>query len=365
MAFRVLMVSPYNHFYSSYPEVQKMMSNIEDKGGMAIIDVSPHIGLLTLAAHTDAEIVYVDERYSQLPLEKDYDLVAISALTHQFRRAIEIANHYRGKKSQVILGGTFPSLSPEMARPYVDSIVKGHAIHIWPQIVKDAQNHRLSPLYADAHPAFTFPVPRYDLVDPAHYRSVAITVGEGCPHGCEFCSIPVYQGKTYRHRSTEEIVRDLEAILKRWPKRPFIFFSDENLFTDRAFIKELLHALIPYRIKWSGKTFVDIFRDAEMLSLIKKSGGQRLLIGFESVSVENLNEIDPEHWKAGYLPLYHEAIETIQSYGISIMGQFLLGLDQDSPETFSRLEQFVSAANLSTPLINFPRSTEFCGSLLQ
>jgi radical SAM superfamily enzyme YgiQ (UPF0313 family) len=53
-----------------------------------------------------------------------------------------------------------------------------------------------------------------------------------------------------------------------------------------------------------------------------------------------------------------EAVEKIQSYGISVNGCFILGLDTDTQETFKETEAFIKASGLSevqiTLLTPFP-----------
>ena len=52
--------------------------------------------------------------------------------------------------------------------------------------------------------------------------------------------------------------------------------------------KEFYRALIPLKIRWVSQASINVAHDEELLQLLKASGCQGLLIGFESLNPENL-----------------------------------------------------------------------------
>ena len=72
-----------------------------------------------------------------------------------------------------------------------------------------------------------------------------------------------------------------------------------------------------------------------MLGLMRDSGCQQVLIGLESPGRMSLEGIELKtNWKAHQQDAYAAAIAKIQSYGITVNGCFILGLDGDAPEVF-------------------------------
>jgi radical SAM superfamily enzyme YgiQ (UPF0313 family) len=81
--------------------------------------------------------------------------------------------------------------------------------------------------------------------------------------------------------------------------------------------------------------------------MIHDSGCAQVLIGFESVSKSSLNGLEMRHnWKANQLHTYRQAINTIQSYGISVNGCFILGLDSHDQAIFDQVFNFVAQTGL-------------------
>jgi len=92
---------------------------------------------------------------------------------------------------------------------------------------------------------------------------------------------------------------------------------------------------------------------------MKESGCGAVLIGFESVSKDNLARMDKSiNLKHDYL----ESLRRIQAHGILVHGSFILGYDFDTKESFDELIDFVKESELLMPLINI--LTPFPGTKL-
>ena len=94
----------------------------------------PPLGLAMVAALTppDIEVSLTDENVTAIDFQKQIDLVGITALTVTAQRAYQIADTFRAKGVQVVLGGIHPSVLPEEARQHADAIVIGEAEGVWP-----------------------------------------------------------------------------------------------------------------------------------------------------------------------------------------------------------------------------------------
>ncbi len=79
--------------------------------------------------------------------DADIDLVGITAMTIQSRRAYEIADGFRRAGKTVVLGGIHPSVLPDEALAHADAVVVGEAEPVWPQVLADAAKHSLRGIY--------------------------------------------------------------------------------------------------------------------------------------------------------------------------------------------------------------------------
>ncbi len=82
---------------------------------------------------------------------------------------------------------------------------------------------------------------------------------------------------------------------------------------------------------------------------MKKSGCGSIFIGLETISQNNLVEMD----KGINLKYdYFKAINKIQSHEILVQGSFILGSDNDDKKSFEELALFIEEAKLLTPMVN-------------
>ncbi len=81
----------------------------------------PYLKALTPAEH---EVRLVDELFYDVDLAFDGDVVGITAMGPQIRRAYALADHFRGRGVRVVLGGTWVTLSTEAS--LLGSVDAGH-----------------------------------------------------------------------------------------------------------------------------------------------------------------------------------------------------------------------------------------------
>ena len=141
-------------------------------------------------------------------------------------------------------------------------------------------------------------------------------------------------------------IDEIRAIKEVWP-RPFIEFADDNSFANLKHSRELVRALVKEEIKWFTETEISVAKDDELLTLMRESGCKQVLIGLESPQREGLDGIElNSNWKHKQVDGYRRAIEKIQSFGITVNGCFILGLDGDTPDVFERIHDFVRDSGL-------------------
>lgn len=313
----------------------------------------PSLGLLTLAGLTppDVELAYIEvpDLQAVRGLPGEFDAVAISSFSARIREAYALADRFRSAGTLVVLGGLHVSALPAEALPHADAVVIGEGEPLWPRLLADMRRGQLEPVY-DARPlSFELsnaPMPAYELLDVERYNRLTVQTQRGCPWRCEFCAASLQISSTYKLKPVDHVIREIRRIKALWP-RPFIEFADDNTFANKRHSKQLMRALAKERVRWFTETDISVAEDDELLGLMRDSGCAQVLIGFESPSRTALDGLEYRaNWKARQLESYLRAIARVQSYGITVNGCFILGLDGTDTGSFDEIWDFVRASGL-------------------
>ena len=317
-----------------------------------VIASLPSLGLLTVAGLTpkDVEISYIE--IDRLPPDHEleaFDLVGISSFTARIDAAYSLADRYRAMGVPVVLGGLHVSLMPEEAAAHADSIVVDGAEGAWPRLIADFRSGRMKARYQGMRSGvFRTPhyaKPRFDLISGMDYNRVTVQTSRGCPIDCEFCAASLRITSSFQQKPVEAVVEELRAVTKA-VRSPFIEFADDNTFVNRKWGKRLLREIAPLNLNWFTETDVSVAEDAELLDMMREAGCRQILIGLESPTKYGLKGLDPHEWKMRRFNSYLEAIERIQSRGISVNGCFVLGLDAHDAGIFESVRDFIRDSNL-------------------
>jgi radical SAM superfamily enzyme YgiQ (UPF0313 family) len=306
----------------------------------------PRLSLVSVAALTpsDVKVSLIDENIEDIDFDAEVDVVGLTAMTMQAPKAYVIGEKYRSRGVKVIMGGIHASLLPQEAKQHVDSVIIGEAEGIWPNVIEDLRSGALKPFYqAQAPPSLKgLSQPRRDLFKEGVYNTInCFQTGRGCPFNCEFCSVAEFFGRTYRLRPLEEVTEEIKPYAGE-----FVIFIDDNLVGNPTYAKELFRRMIPLKLRWGGQSSLNIARDEELLKLAKDSGCTSFYIGFESLSGDNLASMNKSVNK---IQDYEELIKKIRDQGITIIGSFIFGLDQDDPSVFERTVRFCEKNKIDLP----------------
>jgi radical SAM superfamily enzyme YgiQ (UPF0313 family) len=320
----------------------------------------PSLGLLTLAGMTPArhhvEYVEVPDLSRADVIPADAELVAISSYSAQIGEAYELGDRYMARGVPVVLGGPHVSALPAEASSHCDAVVVGEGESCWAVLLRDLEQGRLKSVYGSLEGDFDLaraPLPAFELLDIDNYNRLTVQTSRGCPHRCEFCASSVLFCKSYKQKPVERVVAEIRRILDLWD-RPFIEFADDNALVHRRYWKELLGEFRGERLRWFAETDLSVAQDGELLDLMRETGCAQVLIGLESPVEDGLPGLELNNdWKHKRWPSYREAIQRIQSHGITVNGCFVLGLDGHTPQIFDQVLDFVRATELYEVQVTF------------
>ena len=242
------------------------------------------------------------------------------------------------------MGGPHASSLPLEAKEHVDAVVIGEAENVWEGLIEDFKNGCLKPFYkADGFCSMEkMPFPRLDLLRKDRYMTInCVQTTRGCPHQCDFCHVTHFFGKTYRCRPVDEVIEEVKRL-----EGDFLVFIDDNIAGNRRYAKELFTRLKPLKKQWASQASMTLTRDPEVLKLAAESGCVSLFIGVESLSSENLKDVNKSFNQVHQL---EEAVKAVHDHDIMILAGFIFGLDHDDEGVFERTLRFCERNRIELP----------------
>ncbi len=309
----------------------------------------PPLGLLTVAAMfpDDWSLRLVDMNIRPL---RDEDLawadaVFTSSMIVQQESLVEVVRRCRQANVPVIAGGPHPTaLSQDIQALFepnqgIDHFVLGEVEAIFSSFLDDLRGGRARPVYGPAEKPdvdSTAP-PRFDLIDPNDYGSMALQFSRGCPFDCEFCDITALYGRRPRTKSPQQMIAELEAVYRSgW--RGSVFLVDDNFIGHRRAALHLLEAVSGWQearghpFSFMTEASVDLARNPKLLEAMRACGFTMVFLGIESPREAALEKTSKgQNLGRGEAANHHlqNAVRLIQEHGIEVSGGFIIGLDGD------------------------------------
>ncbi len=311
-----------------------------------------------------------------------FDVLGLSCMTHNVAEAYRIARavHERLPAVHVVIGGVHACTVPaEVAAecPFAH-VMAGEGEESFPLLL-DAYEGRarledVPGLYRTeggrlrSNPPRpisdldTLPLPAYDLVDFSKYTFgahglyfrrkplTALVTSRGCPFRCSFCAKTALTGYSWRPRSAEGVLDEIEMLTRDYGIRE-IHFEDDNMALDPKRLEAICNGLIGRGIDISWKCPHGIYAShlpPETFALMRRSGCYSLSFGVESGS----DEVLAKAGKAGDTASIRRAIEAAHAAGIQCIGFFIFGLEGETPESVRRTIDFAKSLPLDAAQFN-------------
>jgi anaerobic magnesium-protoporphyrin IX monomethyl ester cyclase len=181
--------------------------------------------------------------------------------------------------------------------------------------------------------------PDWTLIDWPHYIYIPLGVrvaipnmARGCPFTCSFCSQWKFW-RDYRVRDPKAVADEIEDLVTNHKVGFFILADEEPTINKKKFVEfcqELIDRGLNDRVKWGINTRVtDIYRDRDLLKFYRKAGLVHVSLGTEAAAQLKLDLFNKETTVAEN----KEAIRLLREADIFTEAQFIVGLDNETPET--------------------------------
>lgn len=173
---------------------------------------------------------------------------------------------------------------------------------------------------------------------PASYRRLPLGVvmsSRGCPARCTFCDRAIF-GSTYRARSVDNVMGEVEELVRRCGAREIRFF-DDTLTLDRRRAFQLCERMagLPWRLPWTCLTRVNSVTP-ELLRSMRRAGCWQVLYGLESGDERVLKSLK----KGTTVEQNVRAVRWAQDAGLEVRGDFIVGTPAETEESLWRTVQF-------------------------
>ncbi len=300
------------------------------------------------------------------PLDIDYlmtfDMVGLSSITSTVKEAYRLGAIFKEKGQRVVMGGAHASAMADDALNYCDYVVRGEGEVTFLKLL-DALNNNSDLLDV---PAISFrkngtvvhnpsPVTKVNLEQlpatdfsacksfsgPEEYPG-GLMFSRGCPYDCNFCSVTTTFGRKYRHKTVDQIMKDLEPLAGRT-----ITFIDDNFAAIPKKTKELLRAMLKSKhapLRYSCQLRINTAKDEELLDLMSQTKCRIAYVGLESINPETLKQ----YHKGQTVEQMVSSIKVFRKYGIGLHGMFVLGADNDTLQTVTDTADFAMDMGLDT-----------------
>jgi anaerobic magnesium-protoporphyrin IX monomethyl ester cyclase len=290
---------------------------------------------------------------------------AITPMIYQAQKTLQIAREVN-PAVRTILGGIHPTFMYQQVfaeAPWIDYIVRGEGEEVAVELLSairdgtDRERRReirgiafLDDGQVVATPARS-PIanlddltPDWSLLEwdkyiyiPLNCRVAVPNFARGCPFTCRFCSQWKFWRK-YRTRDPKKFVDEIEVLVREHHVGFFILADEEPTINKKKFIA-LCEALIERNlpVTWGINTRVtDILRDEKELPLYRKAGLVHVSLGTEAAAQLKLDRFR----KQTTLEQNKRAIRLLKEAGMVAEAQFIIGLENETPETIEETYKY-------------------------
>jgi len=320
-----------------------------------------YVGAALKQAGHDVQIELLEDPET-LPDFTDADVVGISCTTVQFNPGLKVARAAKNSGKIVIMGGPHPTSSAEetLQSGFVDYVVRAEGEVTATELLEGLKfNGGFNPLkinglsYVDKESGkivhnpprafipdlnqIPFPVRdanwrhngRIELDEEIDYPLITT---RGCPYGCKFCDVRVLAGRKFRTRTIENVLEEIDEIVKNYGPRKILLIDDiVNFDSDRLNIlcDKLVERDLPI-IRWVMGRADHLMDHPESAEKMSRAGVRTMFLGIESPD-KRILKLYKKGGKASS-EITERAVELLRNNGIETWGAFIIGEPSETKE---------------------------------
>jgi radical SAM superfamily enzyme YgiQ (UPF0313 family) len=167
--------------------------------------------------------------------------------------------------------------------------------------------------------------PNFDYYEKkiGRIKAIQYMTSQGCINNCNFCCLV---GNDLMILNSNKVMNELNYLQSRY-KPDIIEFQDDNIFTSKDRMKELLSIFKKINIKWYSSISPNVL-DHVLIDLMIDSGCYSIQIGLESVSKNLLKKMN-KNYDVDSISKY---IQSLANGGVGVVLNFLVGTPYETPE---------------------------------
>ncbi|HDK41738.1 MAG TPA: radical SAM protein [Candidatus Pacearchaeota archaeon] len=335
----------FDKFLETYSELAEMPSI----AAMWAFTMPPALGIPIMVNLTPSEIEWSiqDQNVEEIDFEDDSDLIAISYFTPQASYAYKIGDEFIERGKTVISGGMHPSMFPKEALFHSHSICIGEVETLWSAILTDFKNGQLKSVYKNEKPPAPNEIcaPKANVFNHEKYdwHASIVSVTRGCPYNCNWCNIPIYQGKKIRFRPLDILSEEIRQL----PGKEF-YIADDTIMLNREeitnYLMELCKCIKDYDLSMFLSCSPAMNSDSTFLRSLADAGTKNLYMVFASDAISQM-------FYTGNKAVFEKCVDLvkkIEDNGIRFFGSFSVGFDFADENQFDLILEFCEKAGVKT-----------------
>ncbi|MCW5983483.1 MAG: radical SAM protein [Bryobacteraceae bacterium] len=338
--------------------------------------IEPPLGLAYVAAcllEGGRQTAILDMPMDELPVKAVLDRIAggvdwigltCTTLNYGSARSVARAVKARFPTVPVVLGGPHATFTAEQILsepdPVFDVVVQGEAENIVLPLDQAFESRQWRTLISDiagvccrldgvvrsgGRTAYVgdldaLPFPARQLLPMSKYAAyqphTPIITSRGCPFHCAFCSAGQMHGQTFRARSAENVVDEVERVVRVYGFST-IHFSDDTFSMNSRRVRQICQIMRARGIKcrWLCETRAETLT-AELLQDMAAAGCFLVTMGVES-GCQKLNDRSGRRSHVGHV---RKAVQMCREAGIESRIGFVIGLPGETADTLERSLEF-------------------------
>lgn len=344
------------------------------------LNFNPGLGLPSIGAvlkKNGHEVSILDCEAMRFDLDKTVniiknskpDILGITATTVGFQSMIRISRLTKTQTgTKVIIGGCHVTARPEQSLKLTgaDVAVAGEGESVIEEAIEKPYgvitNNRPENVASLQWPARELLVPSINsgkyIGNQPTYRQLETSVSwsRGCPHGCSFCSHPVFGNRIMKFRHPADIVAELKHLHVDYGIMSFFVYDDESVGlspNQHEWLEEVLDRLeaenLDIDLKTQGRCSEKLIT-LDLAKKMRKVGFRSIMLGCESgsdtVLKANNKGTTPDDMRHT-IKIFHDA-------GIDTWTFWMVGNLEETPEECAKTQALIKELK---PYIRFKQVT--------